>query len=205
MACASALSMRAQSITYSWPGPLGQISPYPRHDDGHFMGTHPHWTGIGGCTMEHQEGEEFHVEMPGTAADTTGLHMDILAFAPLAVDSLIIMHHAFASNDLRLRVLVSTGPLMPEHVLLDTSLSCMNGRTVVTGLGVMRPAPGAEYAYFRLRLQPYGPAGQEWVLSAIRLTATMITEDVDADGMSIDERLSQFPTRSVSHSLERKR
>lgn len=188
---------RAQRLAWTWPGPLGQHVVFATHTDGHLMGTLPRWSGLRTCTLMNGPTEEMHVELPAGNTDTIGIRMDVLAFEALRLDSLVIEHHACAPSGARLRVLLSSGPLSSERVLADTVVTVLPQRTIITGLGILVPAPNAEYAAFTLRLQPIGPAGDEWVLNSVRIDATPVQESEVAHEMTMDERLSQFPTNRM--------
>ena len=185
------LAADAQRIGWTWPGPLGQDAPFPAHSDDRLFGTRPCWCGLSTCLVPEGRSDAMHVELPGGNADTVGVRMNVLAFEALRLDSLIIEHHACTSSVIRLRVLMTTGPLTGEHVLADTLVRSRPEHLLITGLGVLAPVPPAEYAWCTLRLQPIGPVGEEWVLSGVYLSASAVQGGTISTNM--DVRLSQFP------------
>jgi hypothetical protein len=162
----------AQTISYTWPGPLGQVEVYPKWTDGQFMGTRTEWHGVTSVSGEGPGVQDLRMTGWPCEPGKAYLMMNVLAFEALMLDSITIIHRHGAQGPKRLLVAMSTTGDVNEHVIGDPLIADEYTATRISLQGLVRPPAGAEYGYVQVKLIPYGGADGTWDVASVVIHAS---------------------------------
>lgn len=162
----------AQTISYNWPGPLGQPVVYPKWTDGQFMGTRAEWQGAMSVSGEGQDVKDLRTTGWPCEPGKAHLMMNVLAFEAFVLDSITIIHRHGPQGPKRLLVTMSTTRGTKEHVINDPLITDGYAATRIALHGLMKPPADAEYGYVQLKLIPYGGADGTWDIASVVIHAS---------------------------------
>jgi hypothetical protein len=162
----------AQTLSYQWPGPLGHSVVYPKWTDERFMGTRAEWHGATSVSGEGPEVRDLRMAGWNCEAGKAYLMMNVLAFEPLMLDSITVVHRHGQQGPKQLLITLSTSRGTEEHIIAETAIADEYGATRIALHGLMKPAADAEYAYVQLKVIPYGGAEGTWDISSLAVHAS---------------------------------
>src|SRR5262245_53746453 len=82
----------AQTLSYHWPGPLGQEVIYPKWTDDQFMGTRADWHGVRSVSGTGPDVQDLRMTGWPCEPGSAYLLVNVLAFEPLVLDSITVIH-----------------------------------------------------------------------------------------------------------------
>lgn len=151
-----------------------------------FYGVGAAWIGVNTCPYP-LGGANNAVHTDGWGLGAEPLKMVILgglADRPMKLDSIIIRHQATEGGPTWLRVSVKRNLFETAEAVYDGPIGTEMGDLVLDDLGSLDvPDGGATAAGFQLRFQAYGSSTGEWILDAVRVSASPVQNDIS---MGID-------------------
>lgn len=178
-------NLAAQTIVYGWPGLGPNICSQwincitgcsacntPIVSDASVMGLAGSWIDVHACPHAKGDGDNI-VETSGWGVQpgTAMVVINLIAFLPLQVDSIIIDHQGMEGGSERLQVRYGVNTSLPALVVRDESVVTGDQRTVITDVGCIMAAEGSENGTAQLILQAYG-GGDGWWLDNVRIVAS---------------------------------
>lgn len=179
------LPLAAQVVEYEWPGlgpePCSQwigceegcsSCNTPVGTDAALLGLAATWSNVDPCPHPSGEGNSMvYTTGWSVAVSDAEIRIDVAAFVPLHVDSIIIDHMGADGGSERLRVGFRASVADSMSVLRDEGIAVAAGHTVITGAGCILAPDGHAFGLARLVLKAYG-GGDGWWLDRVRIVAS---------------------------------
>lgn len=189
------LMAQSQSITWDWGNGVCadmlncstgcSACNQPQNPGGNFYGLGAAWIGVNTCPYP-MGGADNAVHTDGWGLGAEPLKMVILgglADRPMQLDSIIIRHQATDGGPAWLRVSLKRNLFEAAEVVYDGPIGTVMGDLVLADLGLLDVPEGATASGFQLRFQAYGSLTGEWILDAVRVSASPAQNDIS---MGID-------------------
>ncbi|HMN06419.1 MAG TPA: hypothetical protein PKD45_11890 [Flavobacteriales bacterium] len=106
----------------------------------------------------------------------------------MMLDSIIIRHRAEGANPMWLQVSLKRSLMEPASVVYDGPVDSEFKDLVLTDKGSLEIPDGASAAGFQLQFRAYGGGAGEWVLDAVRVSASPSMTDMTTGIAVVSEK-----------------
>ena len=111
---------------------------------------------------------------------------------PMTLDSIIIRHRAEGAGPMWLQVSLKRSLMEPAAVVYDGPIDSEFKDLVLTDKGNLEIPAGASAAGFQLQFRAYGNGVGEWVLDAVRVSASPSMVDMTTGIAVVSEKHSEL-------------
>jgi hypothetical protein len=161
----------AQTITYSWPDLDINPNSYPHCTDGSFIGRMAQWTGVEACVTKDAGARNYTSYGWPARTGTAQVRLACLAFKPLLLDSVVIIHRQDQDGPERIRISIVDGRNI-RSVVADVEISQEYTALPLDISASIGPSADSEYEQVLILLEPYGGKGGAWDLRSVTIVAT---------------------------------
>lgn len=178
------LTAQRQSITWDWDNVVCadmlncntgcSACNQPGQFDSDFHGVGAAWIGVNTCPYPTVSGDNaVHTDGWGIGPEPLKVVMLVgVADGPMVLDSIIIRHRAEDAGPMWLQVSLKRSLMEPATVVYDGLIDSEFKDLILTDMGDLQIPDGASAAGFQLQFRAYGSAAGEWVLDAVRVSAS---------------------------------
>lgn len=167
------LAATAQTITFTWPGVGDEVNTFPRCSSRTFLAPVAEWSGVETCVLT---GGGRHLGSYGWPAEPGNgfVRLSCLAYAPVMLDSIIIVHRRGSLGPDRLQVLLCIGGSGAD-TLAEVGVANEYGTTRIAVHRPLMATNGQEFTRAHILLQAAGGEGA-WDLLSVRIVGSPVPE-----------------------------